>query len=470
MIGEVPVKKKALLAALLAMTLLLSSCSLIVKDERKDAQSPILTLGDEVITKAQVQSAANNALYQMYLTYQNYGLNLDPTDPQIVATAQDNAIAALKQDMVRKAKAKELGLDQLTEEDTAHMQEHIEEEMETYRSYAQNYMLTDEQKALEGEELEAAIQSALEELGFSDEDLKEHVTEEIVNEKLHDYIVKDVAVTDEDVKADFDSKVAADEEKYKENAASWASADRNGTTLYYAPAGIRRIRQILIKFKAEDQAVIDEASQRFTDAGTKLNSIQATIADAEAVQANEEASPEDKEVAAQDLKDAQEQLAAAQDELKAAQEALDAAREAAFANLDEDADAVVAALAENPDSWDQLAEEKNEDPGMKAGAVNAEKGYAVFEGMADFDSAFVDAAMALESVGDTSGKVASNMYGYYILKYVGDVAEGAVDYDSVKDAIHDTLLSSKQTEVYNGTIEQWVADAKFKEDLGALKD
>lgn len=107
---------------------------------------------------------------------------------------------------------------------------------------------------------------------------------------------------------------------------------------------------------------------------------------------------------------------------------------------------------------------------MKAGAVNAEKGYAVFEGMADFDSAFVDAAMALESVGDTSGKVASNMYGYYILKYVGDVAEGAVDYDSVKDAIHDTLLSSKQTEVYNGTIEQWVADAKFKEDLGALKD
>ena len=128
------------------------------------------------------------------------------------------------------------------------------------------------------------------------------------------------------------------------------------------------------------------------------------------------------------------------------------------------------ALKENPDSWDQLAEEKNEDPGMKAGAANAEKGYAVCEGMTSFDSAFVDAAIALNSVGDISGKIRGETYGYYIIKYVGDDTEGPVDFESVKDALHDALLKTKQDETYTAAVNQWVEEAGIKEDLGALKD
>ena len=47
-------KKKALLAVLLAMTLLLSSCALIVKDKEVDAKTVILKMGDKEITKAEV--------------------------------------------------------------------------------------------------------------------------------------------------------------------------------------------------------------------------------------------------------------------------------------------------------------------------------------------------------------------------------------------------------------------------------
>ena len=174
--------------------------------------------------------------------------------------------------------------------------------------------------------------------------------------------------------------------------------------------------------------------------------------------------------AAKDLEAAQADYDAAQEDLKAALANCDAVQTTAFANLDEDADAVLAALAEDPDSWDQLVEEKNEDPGMQAGAVNAENGYAIFEGMADFDSAFVEAGMALQSAGDISDKVRGESYGYYILKYVGDDAEGPVDYESVKDAIHDTLLSAKQDEVYTQTVQDWIAAAGIKEDLSALND
>ena len=52
--GEIPMKKKALLAVLLVMTLLLSSCSLIVKDKEVDAKTVILKMGDKEITKAEV--------------------------------------------------------------------------------------------------------------------------------------------------------------------------------------------------------------------------------------------------------------------------------------------------------------------------------------------------------------------------------------------------------------------------------
>ena len=450
-------KKKALLAVLLAMTLLLSSCALIVKDEKVDAATVILKLGDKEVTKAEVQTAVDNELYEMYSYYSMFGSTLDVTDPDVIASAQESAIKSLKEDMVLRAKAVELGLDQLTEEETAKAQEDAQSSWDYAKNYVQTYYLTEEQQALEGEELEQAILDQLTSLGVSYDDYVTSASDTIMEEKLKAYAVQDVTVSDEEIKAEYDSKVAADEEKYKEDPSSWTSADRNGTaTLYYTPAGIRRVKQILIKFKADDQTAIDEANTKITDANSKVTAAQQIID-------NEEAAEEDKA-------QAQEDLSAAQTELEAAQAELKAATDAAFANLDEDANAVIEALKEDPDSWDQLMEEKNEDTGLQAGAPNAEKGYAVCENMSGFDSAFVDAAMALGSVGDVSDKVRGETYGYYIIKYVSDEAEGPVDYDSVKDALHDSLLTTKQNDTYNAAIDQWVAESGIKVDLGALNN
>ena len=451
-------KKKALLAVLLAMTLLLSSCALIVKDKEVDAKTVILKMGDKEITKAEVQEAVNNELADMYQTYAlYYGTQIDITDPDVVAEAQSRAVKALKEDMTLRAKAAELGFDQLTEEETAKAKEDAQSSLENAKSYIQSYYLTEEQQALEGEELEKAIQEKLDEFGVTLEDYEKSAADEIIDDKLYEYAVRDVTVSDDQVKAEYDSKVAADEETYKENASSWASASNNSTsTLYYTPAGIRRVKQILLKFKDEDQTAIDDANAKVTEANSKITDAQAIIDDGEA-------SEEDKAKA-------QEDLTAAQAELDEASKAVTAATDAAYANIDEDADAVLEELKETPDSWDKLVEEKNGDPGMKAGAANAEKGYAVCENMSGFDSAFVEAAMALENIGDISAKTRGASGGYYIIKYVGDETEGPVDYDSVKDALHDSLLSSLKSETYTATLEKWVSEAGIKEDLNALKD
>ena len=452
--GEVSMKKKALLAVLLAMTLLLSSCALVVKDEEVDAATVILKLGDREITKAEVQSATNDVLYEMYQYYAMYGSSLDISDPEVIAQAQASAVEDLKQDMTLRAKAEELGLNELTEEEIATMEETAQNSLDNARSYIQMYYLEDPD--LEGEELENAIQAKLDEFGVSLDTYKETAKDSIVEQKLFDYATQDVEVPDEDVKADYDEKVAADEEKYKEDAASWTTADRKkATTLYYTPAGIRRVKQILVKFKADDQTAIDDANAKITDANSRVTTAEAVI--------------DDPDAAEEDKTQAQADLETAQADLEAAQAELDKATETAFANLDEDVDAILDALKADPDSWDTLMAEKNEDTGLQEGAANAEKGYAVCESMTDFDAAFVEAAMALEKVGDHSDKI-RGVYGYYIIKYVSDDQEGPVDYDAVKDALHDALLSSKKNEVYNATVDQWISEAGIQENLGALNN
>lgn len=443
-------KKRALLALLMAMTLLLSSCALVVKDAEVDAKTVILKMGDKEITKAEVQRAIQNVLDQ-YATY--YGSSVDVTSAEVIASAQATAIQQLKEDMVLRAKAAELGLDQLTEEETAQAKEDAQSSYDYAITYVKDYMLTD--SGLEGEELDKAVEEQLAKLGVSLESYEKTAADTIIDKKLKDYVVKDVTVPDEDLQVEFDSKVAADQEKYQEAAGAWAAAANSGTTLYYTPAGVRRVKQILLKFKDEDQALIDEANSQISAANSKITAAQQILDDAEA-------SEDDKGKAQADLN-------TAKDELAAAETALTEATDKAFANLDEDADAVLAALAEDPDSWDKLVEEKNGDPGMQSG-VTAEKGYAISADMTSFDSAFVDAGMALKSIGDISGKIKGSSYGYYIIKYVADEPEGPTTDESVKEALRSSLLTTKQDTVYNQTIEQWVKDAGIQENLNALKD
>ena len=76
----------------------------------------------------------------------------------MIEAAQNTAVTRLKQDMALRAKAAELGLDQLTEEETAKAKEDAESSLETTKNYIKSFYLTEEQQQLEGEELEKAIQ------------------------------------------------------------------------------------------------------------------------------------------------------------------------------------------------------------------------------------------------------------------------------------------------------------------------
>ena len=465
-------RKKALLALLLVMTLALSSCALIVKDAEVDAKTEILRLGDQVVLKEEVQSSVDYQLYYMAAMYAQFGYNYDVTDPSSIQEARDSVISSLRRNMVLNAKAAELGLDQLSEEEEtqvkADAESSLESDLESERSYLQS-----QNPELEGDALEEAV---LKEIGGDLDAVRENYIktqrDTLIRNKLREQTVKDVDVTDDEIQADFDSKVEADKEKYISDAGAWATAANRGTTtLYYTPAGVRRVKQILIKFTEDDSNALTEAKAAVTDAANAVTTEQNKVTAAQEIIDREDATEDEKAQATADLEEANKALEEANKALEEANAKVNEVTEAAFANIDSAADEVIAQLKDGAD-WDTLMAEKNEDPGMQAGAVTAETGYAVAAEGTSFDTAFVDAAMALANVGDVSDKVRSTAgYGYYIIKYIGDETEGAISLEGdVKQAIYDALLSDKQSSYYEETVTKWIEEAHVTENLGALND
>lgn len=458
-------RKKALLALLLVLTLALSGCALIVKDEAKDNASEIIRLGDEVITKARVKKETENQLDSQEYLYSMYGMSFDRTDASAIAQAQESAISALKDDLVLKAKAKELGFDQLTDEELETAKTKAQESWDSAVSYLQDNLTDAEKEGKDEAGLKALAEAELAKMGYSLENYVDAQKSQIIEEKLHNSVTDSVTVTDEEIKADFDSKVEADKTTYEGKPGSYATAANNGTTLYYAPAGVRRVKQILIKYKDEDQTAIDTAKQAVTDANTAVAAAQAKVDAAKEILNTEGIDEETKTQATTDLEAADKELADANAKLVEANKAVEDATNKAYENIDADTDEIIAQLDAGED-WTKLMDEKNQDPGMK----NNEKGYAVAADMTGFDSAFVEAAMALQNIGDHSPKT-KGIYGYYIIRYDSDEKEGAVELDdTLKEKLSSTLLSTKKNNTYNEQVDKWVEESGIKVDLSALKD
>ena len=459
-------KKQALLALMLALALILSGCTLIQKDPKVDAATEIVRLGDEVVTKGEIQEQVNSQLQYMAYVYSMYGHSYDATSAENIASAQDSVLETVKEDLVSKAKIRELGLDQLTEEEEAKVQSDAES---TYQSNLDYIIDGEEDYAdLSDEEKTEKATAKLEETGYTMETALKNARESLLEDKLRQEIIKDVAVTEEEIQAEFDSKVETAKGNYENDAASWTTAANNGTKLYYTPAGVRFVKQILVKFTDEDQALIDAANEKVTDAKAKVTEAESKVSDAQAIIDDENATEEDKTAAQTSLEAAQADLTAAQAEVEAANAEVASVTETAFGNIDEAADGILQELEQGAD-WDTLMAERTQDPGMQSG-VTAERGYAVTSTMTSFDSAFVEAAMALEKIGDVSGKVKGTTYGYYIIRYVGDAVEGPIALEEVKDEIESSLLSSKQDSTYEDTIHGWVDAADFKVDRNALNN
>ena len=472
----------ALTALMLVALLTLSGCNLIGYDEELDNAQVVAKVNDTEITKAEWKNYTEYLAYYYQQYYQQYfGISLSMTDEDVAAYGE-SALEQLIQSVVLQDKVKELGYDPLGEEDAAEVEEYADSMMEFYKLMMrhQNYpdleTVEEEQERLAAEaaeetpsepvetvatltdaDLDALLTSDLSAQGITREYFIESRTASIQSDKLYAYATADVTVTDEQVKAEFDSKVASQKESYDATPTLYAS---NATGAYYVPEGYRGVKNLLIKISDEDQDAIDELNDTLTTAKSTLSDVNSQLEDLRA----EDTSAYDEET----LASYNEQIAALEEQATAAQATIDETTaaveektDAAFAAILPKAQEVLA-LAQSGEDFDALVETYGEDSGMKS-EPNKTQGYPVCEGLSRYEQSFQDAAMALEKVGDVSAELVKTSYGYHILQYATDIAAGAVEYtDEIKESLHEDMLEQAQEAAYEAAVTQWVSEAEVK--------
>lgn len=482
-------KKSSLLALVLALALLLSSCALVVTDPEVDAATPIVTVGDTVYTKQEVKTAVDNYLQNMSNQYyQQYNYTLDITDAEVVSSAQDTVMNALAQQAVLNQKMKEMGLDTLTEEEQAEVDE-------TYQSYIDlmGMMMGTPSDATEEEVEELLAYYLYVNTGMT----KESMVESKKQENLYNALVGDLTVSEEEVQAYFDTQVNSAVATYAQNPSAYGTAVNNGQTVYYRPAGYRMVKNLLIQMNDEDKQRMTDLNSKAAEERAKATGLLSAINREEGVDLDALLAQVTVEVTEQPAEEGQENavptfeaqvtdtfeatedadLSALHQNVRdyAAAKALDEkytslaadATEAAYAAIAPRAEEALAKLQAGED-WDAVMAEYTDDPGMQGERATAKTGYAVCENFSGFDTAFTQAAMGLTEVGKWTDKVPSDAYGYYIIQYASDVEEGPVALDEVRETVEKAALEKKQSDTYDTTVQNWVAEAGVKLDKNSL--
>ena len=475
----------ALIVLLVAAAVMLSGCNLIGYDAELDGAQVVAKVNDTEITKAE-WAAYRDAMvaYEQQYLKQYYGITL-PVDEESMTAYGEAALQQMIENQVIQDKMVALGIDPLGEEDAANVESYADSMLEFYKMMLryQNYpeleTVEEEQERLAAEAAEATPSEPQETVAtITDAMLDEMLTNDLntigythdyfvrtqtmskQSEKLKAYTYEGVTVTDAQVKDEFDSRVASQKESYDANPAAYASAEKNGSDLYYMPAGYRGVKNLLIQLSDEKQA---EIKQLNSDLTTAKNLLSSGNDDLEELKAQDTAELDEEALAAynEQIAALEEQVASAQTTIDETQAKIDETTEAAYAEILPLAQEVLA-KAQAGEDFDALIETYGEDAGMTA-EPNKSRGYLVCDGLSIYEQSFQDAAMALENVGDVSAELVKTSYGYHILQYASELAGGEVEYtEEIKTAIYDEMLKEAQDAAYEAAVTQWVSEAKVE--------
>ena len=399
-----------LMALLLALTLCLPALA------ETSPEDVLATVNGVAVTRATYDSC----LAQLQDEYAAYGY--DVTDPTIAAVLQQIALQTAIEYALLDAKLVELGL-QLSDAELADAAQIAREDfsmqvdmiVDQYGYYGLADISTEEGRAA----VLLEVLSQLEAMGVTEASYIAQAQVYAGYDKVFAWIVRDVTVTDVEVRAHYEELVEADRIAYANDVAAYEAMLENnryalmyGMTdyyidLYYVPAGYRVITHILLE--ADDTALAN-----YTAVKANPNATEAEIAAAEA---------------------------------------------AVLASVQPDIDEIYARLAAG-EAFADLIPDYTIDPGMMDAASIA-AGYQVHAQSTGFVIPFRDAAFTVDNVGDVTAPVVTD-YGVHILCYAGDVPSGPVPYTSDVEAIlRESLLVPRQATVYQQTIDAWMNEAEI---------
>ena len=317
-------------------------------------------------------------------------------------------------DKIIAAKADELGLRQLTDDDRAQIEKEAAENYEDLLDFYSAFVDSDGKTP---EEVRAATAEYMaSDGGITPESLRAELTDTWWAQKYFDYVVKDVSVTDEEVQAHYQELLEDQKTDFADYPEDFEYAHINEEIIVYRPEGYRAVRDILISFES------DSDSDAAADLMEQLDALD-PAADGEAIQ------------------NLRSQLDALFAPLEArAQEALEKLQTGT-------------GFTELMDEYgcDELL---SEEPLRSAGYYISADSYINSE-------EYVEGSMMLETPGQISTPLRST-FGVHLVEYLGEVPSGEVPLDQVAEAVRAETLALKQSEYYETQREALLEQANVK--------
>ena len=265
--------KKVLFSLILVAVMLLSGCSLELKDAAVDAKQTVLEVNGVHVTKDNFLNTYNYNLYseQYYAQMMaQFGLSDGSVDENAVLETTVNSYI---NGLVLQQKAEELGFDQFTEEELAEMNAEAQEAYESQLESIKSSYFSDSE--LEGEELEKAVKEYADSVGYTLDYFVSSEKSTHTSNRVRASVTDLVTITDDDITAALAQKIADEKSSYESSLATWGKNANAGTTTYYTPAGYRTVKYIEIQKPAADENGVVDSTEALAEAASLLERIGA---------------------------------------------------------------------------------------------------------------------------------------------------------------------------------------------------
>lgn len=399
------VKRILLPFATAAVLVVSTGCSMVVIDKELDNQTVVATVNGANILKGDVLEE-----YELYKSV--FGItkeNENSKEVKDMATMLKTQILDdLSEFELVKQNGAKIGAPEVTEEQKAEVAKKIQDGKDELMTSAKTAAEKDKKdaEASGGDpvDVEARTQEYYNEMlatsGINNGILEEQYMRDAYINNVMDTIVKDYKPTDEEIQAEYDRRVEEQKAAIKEDPAKVETFDMP----LYTPAGMKYVKNLLIKISDEDSKKISELRTNSDTAGA------------------------------------------------------DAARDEALKSINTKAQEVYSKT--KTEDFDKLMETYGEDGGMKVEPAKTE-GYLIYSAKTDFDPTFLAAGMALTTDGQISEPIGTD-FGYHIIKLVKTTQETTTPLSDVKDDINKEMIETKRTNAYETSITEWTEASDIK--------
>lgn len=449
------------LGLVLVLALVLSGCNLIEVDADMQADEDIAKLdkqfskvvasydGGEVTANDVMGEFTNNysQTYYLYQYYFGYSMTADEVHSLMEESIDQhvrNAIVAEHFDETMELSAEEL----------AEVETLAQESFETAQTGA-----LDAAEGKTDKEKQANTRVLLKQEGLTYDSIyaNQLVSTKVskMEQSLRDAVTE---VSDEDLQAAYDAKVAEQQESYTDGSSFESDMSGDSAIVCWMPEGYRTVKHILVIPETELMDAYKTAVSDLSSAQSTLEGYQAELA---------ALNDDDATEGARTAEEIQADIDAAEASVASAQSTLDAAAQACLDSVKDKTDEIYARLEAGED-FEALIAEYGEDPGMQNEPTSS-RGYYVSAASTNWEVNFRDAAMALENVGDYTAEPVLSGSGMHIIRYESDVTAGPVALDEVRDALYEQTLTELQEANVTDTIEAWVAERNVSIDADAFE-